>query len=350
MIHGENGQGKTNLLEAVYYLSTLRPLRGSRSAELVRIGAEVACVEGDVEETVTRRLSVRLASGSREAKVDGKAPASVERYAEILKVVAFTPGDLEIAKGAPATRRRWLDRAAFTRTPGYLADHRAYTRALRARNELLRAGRRGEGDAAALAAFDATLARTGARLLARRLALVDELVPVARARFASVTGGAAELSIAYETSAAGDGPVPRDPAALEARFAETLERRAGLDLARGHTTTGPHADDVRLSLGNREVRTYASQGQSRAVVLALKIAEIERLEAAGSRTPVLLLDDVSSELDPERNAHLLAYLSGFSGQVLLTTTDPSLAPVPPSAAARWVRVRAGAITPSSPPK
>ena len=129
-----------------------------------------------------------------------------------------------------------------------------------------------------------------------------------------------------------------------------LTRRAGLDRARGFTTAGPHADDVALALDDREVRVYASQGQQRAVVLALKVAEIENLEAETGRVPLLLLDDVSSELDPERNAHLLAYLGSFAGQVVLTTTNPSLAPVPPSAAATWVRVRGGVLSPSDPPE
>ncbi len=350
VVHGENGQGKTNLLEAIYYLATLRPLRGSRSADLVRLGAEAAEVRGEVAETITRTLKVRLGAGGREATVDEKAPGSVERYAEVLKVVAFTPDDLEIAKGAPATRRRWLDRAAFTRQAGYLADHRVYSRALKARNELLRAARKGAGDAGALAAFDATLATAGGRILARRLTLLDELAPRVEARWRSVTGADLTLTLAYQSALGDAGSLPRDPEGLAGCFAEVLARRAGLDRARGFTTAGPHADDVALSLDDREVRVYASQGQQRAVVLALKVAEIENLEAETGRVPLLLLDDVSSELDPERNAHLLAYLGQFTGQVVLTTTNPSLAPVPPSAAATWVRVEAGVLTPSAPPE
>ena len=133
---------------------------------------------------MTRRLRVRLGAGGREATVDGKAPGSVERYAEVLKVVAFTPDDLEIAKGAPATRRRWLDRAAFTRQAGYLADHRVYARALKARNELLRAARKGPFDAGSLAAFDATLAAAGGRILARRLTAARRARPAGRGEVA----------------------------------------------------------------------------------------------------------------------------------------------------------------------
>lgn len=347
MVYGENGQGKTNLLEAIWFLGTLRPLRASRAAELVRLEAERAEVKGTVVEAVTTHLAVRLDGGRREATVDGKRPQSVEGYAEALKLVGFTPDDLDIAKGAPSARRRWLDRAAFTRQGGYLADHRAYARALKSRNRLLKEG---APDGPALEAYDEALVRTGARLLRRRLALLAELTPLAAERWQSVTHSPLALGLTYVSDAlTGKAPWPEDEAGLAEVLRVALSRRRRVDRQRGFTTAGPHGDDVRLTLSGRDVRAFASQGQQRAVVLALKIAEIENLRARTGRTPVLLLDDVSSELDPERNAHLLAYLAAFPGQVVLTTTDPALAPVPEGADSLHVRVRAGVLTPEDGP-
>ena len=347
VLHGDNGQGKTNFLEAIYALSTLRPLRGNKLKATVAFEADQARIEGRVEEVVARVMRLEIGRSGRQARIDGKPPASVEAWCEVLKVVAFTPGDLEIAKGSPAVRRRWLDRAAFTRQVGYLRDHRAYARALRARNRLLKE----RGDPRALGAFDETLARCGAVLVARRLRLVAELAPRVERRFASITGTTQRLELSYDGGGAVDAAAGGfDPEDLYPRLLSLLERRCETDRQRGHTTAGPHTDDLVLRLDGRDLRTYASQGQQRAAVLALKIAEIENLSEALGRTPLLLLDDVSSELDPERNRHLLAYLTGFSGQVVLTTTDPAHAPVPPATpGVRWLSVSAGEVRESARP-
>ncbi len=347
VLHGDNGQGKTNLLESIYALATLRPLRGSKLKVAVAFDADRAVVEGRVEEVVPRTLRLELSRSGRSTRIDGKPPASVEAWCEVLKVVAFTPGDLEIAKGGPAVRRRWLDRAAFTRQVGYLRDHRAYARALRARNRLLKE----RGDVGTLRAFDELLAQSGAALVARRLALVRELAPRVQTCFRSIMGTADRLELGYDS-----GPVGAtleeagEPERLRERLIEVLERRREADLQRRHTTAGPHTDDLLLRLNGRDLRRYASQGQQRAAVLALKIAEIENLSEALGRTPLLLLDDVSSELDPERNRHLVGYLSGFPGQVVLSTTDPGHAPVPrKTPGVRWLSVAAGEIRESERP-
>lgn len=339
VIHGDNGQGKTNLLEGIYFLATLKPLRGSRLADLVQLGQESAEVGGTVVEEVSTRLTIRIADGRRESKVDGKTPASVEAWAAHLKVVAFTPDDLDIAKGPPATRRGWIDRAAFNRQPVHLKDHRLYTHALKARNRLLR----DDGSDDELDAFDQAVASAGAALVERRLALLEELRPRVGALYRAVTGTQVELEMTYTSDAAPEEGWPADRDAIAATLLESLDRRRRLDRARGHTTRGPHADDVALRLDGRDVRIFGSQGQQRATVLSLKIAEIENLEAENGRFPLLLLDDVSSELDPRRNAHLLTYLAAFRGQVVLTTTDPAHAPVPDDVEALLLSIDDGRI-------
>ncbi len=342
VIFGENGQGKTNLLDAIYTVATLRPLRARKLREQITFEEQEAWLEAVVEEVVTRRLQLRIERSRRQARLDGKAPPSVEAWSEVLKIVAFTPEDLEIAKGGPALRRRYLDRAAFTRQVGYLEDHRAYARALKARNRLLKSG----AEDAALVAYERALARFGARLLARRLRLVEELAPRVAARFRSITGIDGSLDVHYASSVSLPDGRP-DVTDIERTLQSAFEERREVDRQRRYTTAGPHADDLKLCLDGTELRGYASQGQQRAAVLALKVAEIENLEAALGRVPLLLLDDVSSELDPERNRHLLAYLARFPGQVVLTTTDPAHAPLPEGVAeVEWLAVRAGEVEPS----
>lgn len=335
VIVGPNGQGKTNLLEAAYLLATLRPLRASRLAELVRFGAEGCRVEGLFAFGGSQReFAVTIEDGTRQAWVDGKKVRELEEYFGGVSVVAFTPDDLALVKGGPEGRRRALDRAVFNRFPGYLAESRAYARALRSRNRLLREHAAPE----VIEAFDAPLARVGARLVSRRLALVTELAP----RFAEVLGrlGQGQLrgEIRYAPKAI-EGA--HEEAAIASALQEALAQRLPRDRERGFTSVGPHADTLGMQLGGRPARLYASQGQQRAIVLALKIAEIENLRESHGYQPLLLLDDVSSELDRARNEQLMHHLAGMEGQVILTTTDPDVLGQAASRGARYFTVRDG---------
>lgn len=339
VIVGPNGQGKTNLLEAVYFLATLKPLRSARLAELPRFGAKACSVEGAFELGPVRRvIGVRVEEGVRQAFVDGKKVRELDEYFGGVAVVAFTPDDLAVVKGGPEVRRRFLDRAVFNRFPAFLGESRTYARALRSRNRLLREG----APAEVIEAFDPPLARAGARIVVRRRRLLEELAP----RFEEALG---RLSRGQLTGALRLAPALLEGAAteaeVEARLLEALAGRLARDRERGHTSVGPHADRLSIQLQGRPARTYASQGQQRALVLALKIAEIENLRENLGFTPLLLLDDVSSELDRERNAQLMAYLASLEGQVLLSTTDPTLVAPAAGKDARYFAVREGVFTP-----
>jgi DNA replication and repair protein RecF len=316
---GPNGQGKTNLLEAIYLLCTLKPLRASRFAELVRFGAPFADVAGDFAGPGgTRRVGVRVGPEGRTASLDGKPQERLDAYFEGLAAVCFAPDDLGLVKGGPEGRRRFLDRAAFNRWPAVLGEARDHVRALRARNASLRSA-----DIDVEASFRAPLARAAARLVVRRRELVRELGPRLEAAFAEISGPSAPpAEIAYRS--AGGVREAGSEAEVALALAEALERRLPRDLERGYTSVGPHMDDLALTLGGRPARAYASQGQQRALVLGLKVAEIENLRAALGRPPLLLLDDVSSELDPEKNRFLLEYLARLPGQAFLTGTDRRL--------------------------
>jgi DNA replication and repair protein RecF len=342
---GRNGQGKTNLLEALYFLATLKPLRAGRLAELVRWGGPGARVAGRfLLKGAEREISVEVEGGVRQAYVDGKKAASLEEYFGGVSVVAFTPDDLEVVKGGPDARRAFLDRAVFNRFPAYLKESREYGRALKNRNRLLRAG---PVEPAYLEAYDETLARAGARVYVRRRALMAELAPRAQATFEAIGRTPEPAAYGYHPSHLGEVDfATADEGALAEALREALGARTRRDGERGFTSVGPHVDDVTVTLGRRSARAYASQGQQRALVLGWKIAEIENLEAALGFLPLLLLDDVSSELDPERNAYLMNYLAESGAQVFLTTTDGSLVRGAAAADTLWLEVRAGDISPT----
>jgi DNA replication and repair protein RecF len=288
-------------------------------------------------------VEVRVEAGGRTAFLDGKplgAGARLEEYFEGLACVCFAPDDLLVVKGGPDGRRRLLDRAAFNRWPAVLGEARDYVRALRARNAALRA----PGPPEVEESFRTPLVAAAARLLVRRRALLAELAPRFAAAFREISGaGAPEARLEYRPAAGMrlDGA----EAELAARLAAVLEGRLERDRERGYTSAGPHADDLALALDGRGARLFGSQGQQRALVLALKIAEIENLRAALGRPPLLLLDDVSSELDPEKNRFLLAYLAGLSGQVFLTTTDRALVAPAAGEGSAFHEVRSGGVTP-----
>jgi DNA replication and repair protein RecF len=335
---GENGQGKTNLLEAIYLLATLKPLRAARLAELVRFGAERAQVAADFDGPGgTRRAAVLVQAGGRTAFLDGKPQERLDVYFEGLAAVCFAPDDLLLVKAGPEGRRRFLDRAAFNRWPAVLGEVRDFVRALRARNAALRTA-----SPEVEATFRGPLVRAGARLLMRRRAIVNELAPRLAAAFAGISGPRAPPAVlAYRPAAGVRAEGTEDE--LADRLAAALADRLPRDREKGYTSAGPHMDDLALALDGRGARLYGSQGQQRALVLALKIAEIENLRAALGRPPLLLLDDVSSELDPAKNRYLLGYLAALPAQVFLTSTDRRLLEPAAGPGSAFFRVENGAI-------
>ena len=346
VLFGPNGQGKTNFLEACYLVSTLRPLRAQKLAELARIGGSgSASVRGRFQlPGGVREVAVEVGREGRSARVDGKPVRDPDELFGGLATVAFTPEDLSVVRAGPEGRRRLMDRAVQNRHPDHLADAREYLRALRSRNQLLRQ----DADAALLESFDEPLARLGARVRARREEVLQEIRPHAGEAFSEVARGEEPLAFSYLAAGRESDDLGEKAAPLEGRLLEALRRRLPRDRERGYTSVGPHADDLGLSLGDKAARLYASQGQARAIVLAFKIGEIENLRRAQGRAPLLLLDDVSSELDPARNAFLMEYLAGLDGQVVLTTTDPGLVKKAAFGQAVFLAVESGRIAPKNP--
>jgi DNA replication and repair protein RecF len=336
---GENGQGKTNLLEAIYLLTTLKPLRAARLGELVRFGTARARVAGDLAlPGGIRQVAVEVEPGGRRALVDGKVQERLDGYFEGLAAICFSPDDLMLVKGGPDGRRRHLDRGAFNRWPAVLGEAREFQRALKTRNATLR-----QGNEAVESQFRATLARAGARILTRRIAWLGEISTRLAGAYARIAGsGAPPARIEY--LAAGGMSLEGAEEELCGRLEEMLAGRLERDRDRGYTSVGPQADDFAIVLGERGARSYASQGQQRALVLALKIAEIENLREVLGRPPLLLLDDVSSELDPEKNRALMEYVASLPGQAFLTATDRRLLEPAAGPDSVFVAVSGGAVS------
>jgi DNA replication and repair protein RecF len=312
VVSGENGQGKTNLLEAAYLLATSRSFRTAKLTEVVRAGEEAASVRGTVvEDGDAREQSVGFGTGARVVRMEGKRPPTLAAYAVRTPTVVFHPGAVTLSTGGGSERRRLLDRVALYRTPGSLGDVEAYGRALRARQRVLET----RGDRAAdLDDWETMVVRHGLAVSASREEAAGRLVPAAVQAFARIGAPGLALSATYARSA------PRGEDDYRAALAANRVR----DRARGSASAGPHRDDLVLALAGTPVRGRASQGQHRAVVLALELAEIDVVAELRDVRPILLLDDVSSELDRARTAALFAALRDAHMQVLLTTTRPEL--------------------------
>ena len=313
VLHGDNGQGKSNLLEAIDYLGSLRSFRSAAAADLIHKGEAEAELSAELHgESVPHQLRVTLSrSEARRVSLDGKRPRSRASYLTTVQTVLFHPGDLQLVSGSPELRRTFVDRMLEHFDATYGSSLEAYERALRSRNRLLRAE---HPERSAVRAFDELLASAGAVIGKTRARLLGELGPSVRQAFAQVSGGQHVLELRYE---------PRVAPELDALRA-ALEQSLDKDLLRGFTAEGPHADEIAITLDGHLARRFGSQGQQRAIVLALKVAELSELTRRVGRVPILLLDDVSSELDPSRNRRLFELLAGLGGQVFLTTTQADL--------------------------
>lgn len=323
---GHNGQGKTNVLEAIYLLAALRSFRTTRLSECICFDAETARVSALLDRRGGHAsVEVSVTAGGRRVLVDGEFLRSARQYQGDCSAVVFVPEDLTLARGSPQGRRRFLDRGVFASNPAHLADLQDYDRALRARNTLLREGRLGSAQEEAQREV---LARLGATVLQRRLAWIAALRPLFNARFQEIaeTGSAADLAYEASGSVVEAAEAPHSQESLAQRLLAQWGQARTQDAARGFTTVGPHCDDLALSFAGHPLRVAGSQGQQRAFVLALKLAEIAHAEALLGEPPILLLDDVGSELDELRRRHLFTALERAAGQVVLTTTSLDVLP------------------------
>ena len=328
---GPNGQGKTNLVEAVGYLATLGSHRVAADLPLVRLGADSAVVRGSVVR-LDRSLLVDLEITPGKANRARINRAPVSRPREVLGIltrVLFAPEDLALVKGDPGERRRFLDDLLVSRAPRFAGVRADYERVVKQRTALLKsAGRRRPGgvDMSTLDVWDAHLATAGAELLAARLELVEALRPLVDKAYAAVAAGSEQhapvgpAALTYRSTLGGDdGALPTDRSGLSAALLEQLAAKRSAELERGVCLVGPHRDDLVLTLGAMPAKGYASHGESWSFALALRLASYDllRREADDGADPVLVLDDVFAELDDHRRARLAALVADAE-QVLVT--------------------------------
>ncbi|HEY3801494.1 MAG TPA: DNA replication/repair protein RecF [Kofleriaceae bacterium] len=314
---GNNGQGKTNLLEAIYVVATLRSFRTARLVDLLAFGATDAQLGARVtKDGLTRVYEVELAAGSRRVRLDGKAVRPLARYFGGFNVVVFTPEDLALPRGSPGDRRRFIDRAVFNQSADYLGQVQDYEKVLRQRNSVLKQA--DAYDAAKLgdllAIYDRQLAAHGIAIADARAQYVATMQPALADAFRAIARIERTASVRYATKTAGSS--------VE-EFERQLRDGRARDLATQSTHTGPHRDDLVFELDGHDAGGFASQGQLRAIVLAWKTAELALLARAHGDSPILLLDDVSSELDPARNEYLFDHLANQAAQCFITTTHES---------------------------
>nr|WP_208382409.1 DNA replication/repair protein RecF [Microbacterium ulmi] len=350
---GRNGQGKTNLAEAIAYFATLGSHRVSQDAPMVRDGADAAIIRARLAHGERRmQLEVQLnRQGSNKARVNGAAVRTAElpRYAQ---VVLFAPEDLQIVRGDPSARRRFMDQLLVQRSPRFAGIISDYERVLRQRSALLKSAKaRGiRGDAlSTLDVWDDKLVALGTQLIDARVALAADLSAPLTASYTAIAGADHEPRLEWALSVSGGDPEEgaevladrEDEASVADRFRAALAAKRSAELDRGLTLVGPHRDDLLLRVRGLPVKGYASHGESWSVALALRLASAELLRA-DSRLgdPVLILDDVFAELDADRRARLAGLAEGYEQVIVTAAVEQD---VPPALRVRLVRVEAGTI-------
>ena len=316
LVVGANGEGKSNLLEAVEMLGSLRSHRSGSDRDLIHHGQSRALIRARTSAGDTLQLELRR-QGGRQASRNGKVLERQQDLLGSLRCVGFSTLDLELVRGEPAVRRQWLDRVVLQLEPLYGDLLSRYGRLLRQRSQLLRRGLGGPSLDVLLDSFDHQMALIGTRLHRRRHRALQRLAPLATTWHSRLSGARELLQLLYRSGTALEGEEAEEPwrAALGSQLA--AQRREELRL--GQCGVGPHRDEVALLLGDQPARRYGSAGQQRTLVLALKLAELQLVEEVVGQPPLLLLDDVLAELDPHRQQLLLEAV-GEGHQCLVSTT------------------------------
>ena len=332
---GENGQGKTALLEAIYSLATSRSFRTSREQELLRWGETTAWVRGQLltVQGSSRELALSWVQRGKLQKELSRQGQKVERLADFLgelPLALFTPEDLHLVQGGPGERRRYLDLILCKLYPAAVDCLSRFQKVLAARNALLR--RHPSPSPAELEPWNLLLAPLAAELLERRTRLLVELSAVVSRTHEELAGTKSQVQLLYRPRFAGESQ----------DFLGELERRQREELRRGTTLVGPHRDDFELRVEGVDMRQFASQGQCRSLALALRLAQASYFQTVTGEPAVVLLDDCLSELDPGRQGRLLRLLCGYS-QVLVTSATPIVLPAGLSEQVQFYRVEGGRV-------
>jgi len=340
-VWGPNAAGKTSLIEAMVLIAWGRSHRTTTDGELIRWGTDLARVEGtvgrDTVEVAIVRAGAAGSAGRKRIRVNGLGRRA-SSLTGLLRVVLFAPEEMLLVAGSPSLRRAVIDQLAVSGSAGYADAFATYGRTLQQRNSLLRAIREASAGRDELRFWDGAFLDAGGAIVAERRRLLEvlaESLAAAHAEIAPDEAAAGRLSLRYETNAP---PLPGESArdALARRLGETADK----EIWNGSTLVGPHRDDLVFELGGRDLATFASRGQQRTAILALKLAELDAVTALDGHPPLLLLDDVFSELDPDRRSHLVRRIAALPQAFVTTTTLDDLDPELRAIATAW-EVRTG---------
>ncbi|MGZ4031394.1 MAG: DNA replication/repair protein RecF [Tumebacillaceae bacterium] len=313
---GQNAQGKTNVIESILMLSVAKSHRTSRDGEMIRFDAESALLQAMVERADrTYKLDLRILPKGKKSRVNAVEKRKMSDFVGHLNVVLFAPEDLQLIKGGPQQRRRFLDVEIGQVSPQYLYNLTQYQKVLHQRNTLLKEVAKKAVAEEMLSIWEEQLVVYGVKVIRKRLEFVDKLEVFAKDIHNRISAGKELLSFRYQNSV----ELP-DEADMTEHYFQLLQKRRKQDILRGTTSIGPHRDDLIVRINDRDVQTFGSQGQQRTASLSMKLAEIELIRAEVGEYPVLLLDDVLSELDSERQLHLVESM-GERVQTLITTTS-----------------------------
>lgn len=311
LIYGENAQGKTNILEAIYLCGTGKSHRTSNDKELIGLDEEESNVIINIKKNISD-YEIRFHLKKREKKKIFINGLPISRIGELLghvHVVIFSPEDLGLIKKGPQDRRRFMDIELCQLHPRYFYDLTQYNKVLKQRNELLKEIKYNPSLRDTLFAWDDQLVQLGSRIIEKRNIFIDKLKEITKSIHFSITDGKEEFVVAYE------------PDVMIDQYYNRLQQAIDKDIKRGYTSVGPHRDDLSLMIGELDLRTYGSQGQQRSGALSLKLAELEFVKQEIGEYPILLLDDVMSELDQNRQNDLLKHVNGVQTIVTGTSID-----------------------------
>ncbi len=320
---GGNAQGKTNLLESIYYLVTGRSFRTRQDRDVLPWNAPsetVATVHGKIQTHQSQyQIVVAIAHNQKQITSNGKTLASLGLLWGKMNAVLFTPSDLDVVQGPPTIRRRFLDMEGCQINHSYLYHLQRYAQVLRQRNALLKSNIDEQDLVNSLDTWDEQLAVSAAEIFCFRRDFIKRLARAAQKLYSGIADSNETLDLAYDNFI-GTDDTGLNAAAAEELYRIALRRSRGEDLYRGLTTCGPHRDDFHILIGGQDARTFASQGQQRSAIIALRLAEIQLMQEYTGRTPLLLLDDIVSELDEHRRHHFLSLLKPRL-QTFITGTD-----------------------------
>ena len=310
---GENAQGKTNLLEALYMTAFGKSFRHTRDADMIRIGSKFAGIKADfVKNELEMKVEIGLIKGGKSIRLDGVNLKKTSQLLNNVHIVMFSPEDLRIIKDEPAKRRNFIDREICQISSVYDSELSGYHRVLQQRNAALRSEK---PDSGILDVWDMELARYGASVISRREAFIQEMSGVSSEIHRNLTEGREQLSAVYAPNVTVSGSLREK----QEQLLELLTENRRTDLERRTTGRGPHRDDLNMYIGDMEVRKFGSQGQQRTAALSLKLAEIDLIRRETEDEPVLLLDDVLSELDHVRQRQLMSSFGDI--QIFITSTE-----------------------------